>query len=68
MIKIENGHYQGNGFTVFLTEKREYNYKTGGFRMVRFWSFNVSGYCADGYATKKQAAEAAARYLEIRAA
>jgi hypothetical protein len=72
MQRIENGHYRylaapELSFDVFRYEGREYNRNTGDYRTVKFWSFRKGSHCADGYATRKQAEEAALRHIAVRA-
>ena len=42
---------------VWKYENREYNYKTGGFRIVRYWCVRVGDEVFNGFGTKKQAVE-----------
>jgi len=44
-------------FEVWKYENREYNYKTGGFRMVRYWCVRIGDEVFKGFGTKKQAVE-----------
>ncbi|KAB2666547.1 hypothetical protein F9K91_05030 [Brucella tritici] len=48
---------------VWKYENREYNYKTGGFRMVRYWCLNVNGEVFKGFGTRRQAVEYGQRQI-----
>jgi hypothetical protein len=75
MIKIEAGHYRGEGFEVFRCRETLYtghalarpnrwgNMSTASSRVMISWSFKVGSEVVNGFGSKRQAVESARRFL-----
>ena len=69
LIKIAPGHYRYLAvpclsFDVFLYEGREWNRKTGNNRKIRYWSYRLGDRTNSGFATKREAIEAAMSLMQ----